>query len=562
MVLKDLRYMKINLPFLLLVSIFLGFVLRFWGLGNNPPSLTPDEAALGYNSYSILKTGRDEYGNILPIIFKSFGDYKPGLYVYATIPFVAVLGLNELSVRMVSAIVGVLVIYLIFLLVKKTFPQNNNLAILTSFIAATNPWLIYFSRGAWEANLSLFLTLVGVYFFLKSFEKKSLLIWSFIAFALTTISYQGAKLSTLIVLISLVFVYWKVFKSSFIGIDKRILLKSSVVGLVIIMPVILSFFRGQTSRLEVFSIFSYPRSEISLGTFLNQTGEQLNSFTYLIFHSETLNFARAIVGRWFNVFSGGFLFFIGDWENPVHTAPYQGVLLLIDILLLPLGVLFMLRYKLEKIKLFWLLWLLLAPLSAALTRDSVSAVRSLNTAVPLVIIISFGLYKIAQVLFMRFSKTFVIIIFSLLYFISLIYFIDATFVHLPKHNSKAWKYGYKEAFEEIKSIENKYNLIVFEQSFNQPHIYYLFYNSYDPRYFQKEAKLVDGEFKLDVGHIEKVGNINFRKIDWQVLRNQPGVLVVVNPTSLPPDFQKNGKIIKEIKYLDNLETVFYFLETY
>ena len=61
-----------------------------------------DEAALGYNAYSIIQTGRDEYGQFLPLIFKSFGDYKPGFYVYLTIPFIKIFGLNEISVRFPS----------------------------------------------------------------------------------------------------------------------------------------------------------------------------------------------------------------------------------------------------------------------------------------------------------------------------------------------------------------------------------------------------------------------------------------------------------------------------
>src|SRR3989344_2913637 len=80
---------------LLMGIILTAAILRLWNLNNNPPSLTPDEAALGYNAYSILKTGRDEYGQFMPIIFKSFGDYIPGLHVHLTVPFVAVFGLNE-----------------------------------------------------------------------------------------------------------------------------------------------------------------------------------------------------------------------------------------------------------------------------------------------------------------------------------------------------------------------------------------------------------------------------------------------------------------------------------
>ena len=83
--------MKINLfrdrNSLLVFIVFLAVLLRFFKLGSIPPHLTPDEAALGYNAYSILKTGKDEFGKTFPLVFKSFGDYKPGLYVYASVPF-------------------------------------------------------------------------------------------------------------------------------------------------------------------------------------------------------------------------------------------------------------------------------------------------------------------------------------------------------------------------------------------------------------------------------------------------------------------------------------------
>src|SRR3990170_6052123 len=94
----------------IILIVLIAAVLRLWKLDNIPPHLTPDEAALGYNAYSILKTGKDEYGEFLPIIFKSFGDYKPGLYVYLTVPFVAFFGLNEYTVRLPSAIFGIIAV--------------------------------------------------------------------------------------------------------------------------------------------------------------------------------------------------------------------------------------------------------------------------------------------------------------------------------------------------------------------------------------------------------------------------------------------------------------------
>src|SRR3989344_3343084 len=101
--------------------LILAAILRIWQLGSLPPSLTPDEVALGYNAYSILKTGRDEYGKLLPVVFKSFGDFKPGLYVYWTVPFVAIFGLNEFGTRIPSAVAGIISVYLLYLVLQKLF---------------------------------------------------------------------------------------------------------------------------------------------------------------------------------------------------------------------------------------------------------------------------------------------------------------------------------------------------------------------------------------------------------------------------------------------------------
>src|SRR3990167_10335974 len=198
--------MRINKKILLVTILLVAAVLRIYKLGANPPHLTPDEAALGYNAYSILKTGRDEYDELLPIVFKSFGDYKPGLYVYLTVPSVAVFGLTEFAVRLPSALMGVLAVYLLYLIIKKLF---NSLEIIASLMLAISPWHIHFSRGAWEINLALTLALAGIYMFLLSLKNQKYLIWSAGLFGLTLLTYQGAKLSTAIVILILLALHLK-----------------------------------------------------------------------------------------------------------------------------------------------------------------------------------------------------------------------------------------------------------------------------------------------------------------------------------------------------------------
>ena len=101
---------------ILIVILVLSAVLRLYSLDEFPSGLNADEAAIGYNAYSLLRTGRDEHGNAWPIVFKSFGDYKPGGYFYLVVPLVKIIGLNILAVRLPSALLGVLSVWLIYVL--------------------------------------------------------------------------------------------------------------------------------------------------------------------------------------------------------------------------------------------------------------------------------------------------------------------------------------------------------------------------------------------------------------------------------------------------------------
>lgn len=558
----------------LLIILLIALILRTWNLNTNPPSLSPDEAALGYNAYSILKTGKDEYGKFLPIIFKSFGDYKPGLYVYLTIPFIATLGLNEWAVRLPSALSGVAAVYFLYLIVKilidrKYLQSDNNkllsaLPLISALALAIVPWNLYFSRGGWEANVSLTLILVGIYYFLKSFQNAKHLVLTSLFFALTFITYQGAKLSTTIVLLTLTIIFWKdcviLIKNNL-----RILIMSAVLGSLVVFPSALSLFKGQTGRLTVFSVFSYPRPTDYIQNMLDQNGEKIDDINYLLFHSEALNFTRGILGRYFNHFSGKFLFFEGDYQNPKQSAPNAGMLMLYDLILLPLGMFQIIRSR-GKFKDLTLLLLFITPLPAVLTRDQVNAVRAYNMIIPLVLISSFGVITLYNILIKLIDKNRLLGITN--YFIailatifSLIYFFDSYFIHLPIHNAKYWSYGYKQVISTLLPIQNNYKTIYFQQSYDQPYIYYLFYSKYDPSKYQKQAKL---SYYLgpDVGLVEKLDNIDFAGWSWPFATGEKSTLIIGNSVAIPSDFNsKDYNLISEIKYPDKFMTAFRILET-
>src|SRR3989344_4133954 len=114
--------MKRRFLWLLILILGFAFFIRAYKVTSVPPSLSWDEVSIGYNAYSILKTGRDEHGRFLPIdTFVGYGDYKPPLAIYLTVPFVAVFGLTELAVRLPSVIAGTLAILLTYFLARELF---------------------------------------------------------------------------------------------------------------------------------------------------------------------------------------------------------------------------------------------------------------------------------------------------------------------------------------------------------------------------------------------------------------------------------------------------------
>ena len=62
------------LSFLFILT--LATFLRLYRLKDNPAGFFCDEASIGYNAYSILTTGKDEWGQPWPLFFRAFGEYK------------------------------------------------------------------------------------------------------------------------------------------------------------------------------------------------------------------------------------------------------------------------------------------------------------------------------------------------------------------------------------------------------------------------------------------------------------------------------------------------------
>src|SRR3989344_3726857 len=152
---------------LLILIIGFGAFLRFFSLSLSPPSLNWDEAALGYNAYSLTQTGKDEYGKYFPIFTRSFDEYKAAIPAYMMIPAIKIFGLGEIGVRFTTALLGTILIFLIFCLTKQVIKQDWA-ALAAAWAIAIEPWAVHFSRTNHEAMTALFFLILGLVMFLRS----------------------------------------------------------------------------------------------------------------------------------------------------------------------------------------------------------------------------------------------------------------------------------------------------------------------------------------------------------------------------------------------------------
>ncbi|MDD2482708.1 MAG: phospholipid carrier-dependent glycosyltransferase [Candidatus Shapirobacteria bacterium] len=503
-----------------LISVFLiSFFLRFYKIGEYP-TLLWDEAAIGYNAYSLIETGKDEYGQTLPIIFKSFGDYKPGFYIYLAVPFIKLFGLTTTATRLPSVILGSLLPILIYFLIKEINQKAHKTAIIAAIITIINPYSIHFSRGAWETNILTFELVLASYFFFKYVNKKinKYLLFSAVTFGLTLFTYQAGKMISLFLIIILFLLNLNIVNKKNL---KSLFLNFVLPLFIFSLPIIYGlFFSSNANRLKVISLFSYPRSTEETNTIINESSQ----LDYNIFHNHLSFFGRNVLLRYFNHFSPKFLAFEGDWQNPRNSASYIGVILYPSLIFLIIGIFFALsRRKIDKINLFFFLWLLVAPIPAALTRDTVQAVRTMSFSIPLIYFISLGIYVVVN----RYKNIFICSLIILAYSISFIYYSDLYLNHMVKKSPDDFLYGYQQSMDYLIKNQNKFKNIIMSDYYGQAYIYYLFYSKYPPQRYQQQAKLTESS-SGDTGKVEQIDNIKFTTPDYSLIKTQPNTLAIFN----------------------------------
>jgi asparagine N-glycosylation enzyme membrane subunit Stt3 len=473
----DIKSILTNKKTLLLLICFLGLILRIYDLSNNPNGLYSDEASVGYNAYSILKTGADEHGVRMPIYFRAFGEYKHPVYIYSTVFSIAIFGLNEFAVRFPAVVIGVLTILLTYFLTKKLFDQR--IALVASFLLAISPWHIQFSRVAFEAiSLPFFFTL-GVYLLLKSFEDGKYLILAAIVMGLTLYSYSIAKLFVPLFL----FGFFVFFHEKMLRYKKEFII-AVVIFLLLLFPCL-------------YSSFFEPMMELQIATNIR---------------FDNKNPSLLVISNYLTHLSPQFLFIVGD-ENLRHNPLSVGQLYLFEYVLLVIGLIGLLLNK-RKLDLLLVLWFFMAPIPASLTTNAIPhAIRTINALPMYQIISAYGLFRIYyylksgeklwslhKCLPQNHVRILVSTTLTIIAITNVGLYLHDYFVEYPIYSARDWGYGVRDVIKFAETFREKNQTVVVSRTLGtlsvaespQAYILTLFYLKYDPVKYQQSGGKIEG----------------------------------------------------------------------
>lgn len=541
-------FVKMNLSkknsskLILFFIVIFAFFIRVWQIDSLPPSLNWDEVSHGYNAYSLLQTGKDEWGQAFPLIFKAYGDYKLPVYIYLTSLSVAVFGLNVFAVRLVSILAGVGLVVLAYLISSK-LTKVKVVPVLAAFLTAISPWSLFPSRMAAEANLGAFLFALGIYWLLLWPRNSRLwkLFGASVVWGLSLYTYNSARVLVplLILLATFLFVQKKRFRQIPIFL---------LVFLVFSIPLLSQLKdRSGSARFELVSI-------IDQGT-INQIIEMRQKSTLpevvkrALYNRPTF-FAYHSVQNYFKNLSPAYLFLRGG-SHYQFSQPAHELLYLLTAPFLLVGLIFLLLGKTAGGKIL-LFWFFIAFVPSAITRDAPHVLRSLFILPAPMIISALGFGELVEWLKERnLSKGRVLLgTFTLLAVVSFIrWWTDYQQIY-PKGYSWAWQYGYQEVVSYVKENYHKYDEVIITKRYGEPHEFVLFWWPWDPQKLRDDPSLVRYT-QSDWNWVDAFDKFKFVN-DWEVveklkMKNEKGkILLVTSPGNYPDGW----KLLKVINFVD------------
>jgi hypothetical protein len=330
------------------------------GLASAPLGAYVDETSIGYNAWAISTHAVDEHGAHLPLYFTAFGEYKNPVYIYTLSALLRVMPLTVTTERLPAALFGLLTCLFITLIAWR---RSRSLPITAAALALSGltPWLTVESRVGFEV-IAMLAAVSAALWCLSIAQDGGRVRWYVAAgclLALSVFAYSTGRVEVVLLVISLgVAECWRTRR---------------IVGgwLLAVLPVagayaVLAAWNAQhpgalTAR---FNLISIGADGAPLTTVMGR-----------------------FIGNYFTYFGPEFLFVEGD-HRARHATQFGGMLLWITLPLIIAGVAAVWRHREQRFLRFALLGALAAPVSAALTQESVPHALRASMMLPFLLVLA------------------------------------------------------------------------------------------------------------------------------------------------------------------------------
>lgn len=531
--------------------ITIGFILRIYQVDSAPNGMLVDEPSIGYNAYSILKTGKDEFGNTFPMDFKAFGDHKLPAFIYATVPFISIFGLEIFSVRLTSVVIGTIIIHLIYLLLRK-LSFNKDHSLIGAAITAVSPWTLMLSRFARESNLGLLffiLLLIVVAEYLHKKSKINIILIS-LFMAMTWYSYLPYRISTLILISVLGF--YLLLQRKIRGSHILLFFFSFLLFISPLISVLTS--SANTARFRQSSIISDSHLPVVIDEYRTFCVDTFPKLLCYLNANKLTSYIISFTNNFADIYSVKYLFLQGEAERFISSENFgQFPFFLLPLYLIGVYTIFAHFKKNNPVNLLLLSGAVSTTIPVAL--GGLPQLIRLSGLFPIIlVVILIGWQKInhSNKIYLNSLLAICLIGFGFVYMFNYIG------IHIPKYEShRSYK---KELMKTLGSYNTSTPIYFTPLEFQEPIIYYAFHNKIDPTYYQNyitTGNVGEDGFQRSV----QLNNLKITEKSLQEIYCEQSNALYVTPHNyseleIDPIFVgKNDSGIHELAYIYDLSQI-------
>lgn len=426
--------------------------------------------------------GLIEIGNKLPAFLVAWGSGQNALLTYLMIPFIKILGLNALSVRLPMAILGCVSLVIMYLLLNKI--SNKKIATIGVAFFAICPWHIMKSRWGLESNLFPDLILIFTYLLVKGLEDKNKILYylSFVIAGITAYAYGTSYYFLPVFIIPLLIILVK---------KQKITIKEAVISLAIVgvvsLPIILYVIINTLNLNQINLPFvTIPKLEV------NRYKELTAIFSSDFFTSSISNFIESMK------------ILITQTDGLPWNSIYPfGTIYLFSTVFTIIGLIDSFRKdKLIEIKYSYIfnIWFIVCIILTFICEPNINRLNIIM--IPIIYYTIIGIYLVVN------NRNKVAIGIAILYVISFGLFMQKYFSE-DCNEYGTFESDLEEVIQYVDKIEDRD--IYITNKIKSSYMYTLFYTQYDTREF---VETVEYENKyVEFREVNSFGKYHFQKID-------------------------------------------------